>query len=133
MLRTTRIRTIYRLPEGTAARFGARQIIARELRDAGAETVESARRLLMEVIAERRENQASEPRLTFDVLRARRGLERWSVLDRGMPSWPGRMRAAALDTLADAWGVSRERGLTRTWFERRPRASGTRDTARRPQ
>jgi hypothetical protein len=112
-MRTTRIRTIYRLPEGPSAPAAAQRIAAHELAHAqvGAEAAESTELLLSELVHERRRN----PGLMIDITRA--GRNRWCVLDRGNPSLPGGLRSEALETLADSWGVSRNRGLTQTWFE----------------
>jgi hypothetical protein len=122
MLRKTRIRSIYRVPRGVAAQETARHITERELDQARfPETAESARLLLGEIMSERLDRgEAPGARLTVDVRRSG-GRHRWSVIDRGRPQVPAGMRSAALDQIADAWGVSRHAGLTRTWFELRNR------------
>jgi len=117
MLKRTRTRTIYTLRAGTAPVLSAQEIAARELIDGHPDTVENATLLLGALVAERQEQPMPSTSMTVDVLRARRGHQRWSVVDSGLPSLPVGLRSTALDALAVAWGVSRERGLTRTWFE----------------
>ena len=123
MLRHTRTRTLYRLPDGRAAAAASREIAARELTDAGAAgEVEDTGLLLSELVAERLEQQPDpDASLTVDVLRAPRHRHRWAVVDRARPTLPAGLRSVALDAIADSWGVSRVRGLTRTWFELRAR------------
>lgn len=122
MLRKTRIRSIYRVPRGVAAPETARHITERELDETRfPETAESARLLLSEIMSERLgDPETPEPPLTVDVRRSA-SRHRWSVIDRGRPQVPAGMRSTALDQIADAWGVSRRAGLTRTWFELRSR------------
>jgi hypothetical protein len=118
MLRRIRTRTIYMLRTGTTASLSAQQIADRELSDTHPETVENAILLLGALVADRQaQTQLVSSRMTVDVVRGSRGRQRWAVVDAGLPALPAGLRATALDALADAWGVSRERGLTRTWFE----------------
>ena len=128
MLRPTRIRSIYRVAPDRDAPAVARRIAAAELADVPSpEIVENAELLLSEITAERlTASQASDPRsedgvapeqrITIDVGKSR-DRQRWAVVDRGYPSMPAGLRSAALDKIAQAWGVSRRKGLTRTWFE----------------
>lgn len=117
MLKRIRTRTIYRLRTGTATSRSAEQIAAREISDSDPEAIENAALLLKAVVAERQEQPLLGPSVMVDVVRAPRGRQRWSVVDSGSPSLPKGLRSTALDELADAWGVSRRNGLTRTWFE----------------
>lgn len=125
MLRKTRVRTIYRLPNGSRAAAASREIAARELGEFGAtEDVEDTGLLLSELVAERVAQQPVMDRaLIVDVLRAPRNCHRWSVIDRGTPTVPGGLRSVTLDAIAYSWGVSRVRGLTHTWFELRAQSS----------
>lgn len=118
MRRKTRIRSIYRITGGPDAAAKAERIAARELD--GAETpelVENVCLLLGEILADRLGRVSHvEPRVTIDV-RQTGNRARWCVVDRGGPSLPGGLRSTALEEIADAWGVSRQEGMTRTWFE----------------
>ncbi|HET9074083.1 MAG TPA: hypothetical protein VFN48_05850 [Solirubrobacteraceae bacterium] len=137
MLRPTRIRSIYRVTPDRDAPAVARRIAAHELADVpSTEIVENAELLLSEITAERlTASQASDPRrteiapeqrITIDVGKSRER-QRWAVVDRGSPSMPAGLRSAALDKIAQAWGVSRRMGLTRTWFELEDRSRRRRD------
>ncbi len=96
----------------------ARGIAERELDGTESpEQIEKVSLLLSEITAERvGRSLYSHPRLTIDVRKSPRQ-DRWAVIDRGLPSLPAGLRSTALDKIADAWGVSRKSGLTRTWFE----------------
>jgi hypothetical protein len=124
MVRITRIRSIYRIPGGPDAPAKARSIAAQELGDSESpEVLENASLLLSEITAERLElgdasredPRRTDPRLTIDV-RQTPDSSGWSVIDRGAPALPAGLRSTALDEIADAWGVTRRAGLTRTWF-----------------
>ncbi len=120
MIRKTRIRSIYRLAGGPDAPAKARRIAAEELGGTESpEVLENASLLLSEITTERLEHDQatdSDPRLTIDVQRTPE-VSDWGVIDRGDPALPAGLRSTALDEIADAWGVSRRSGLTRTWFE----------------
>jgi hypothetical protein len=82
--------------------------------------VEETGLLLSELVAERLDQQPDpHAALTVDVVSTPRNRHRWTVVDRGRPTLPAGLRSVALDAIADSWGVSRTRGLTRTWFELR--------------
>ncbi len=131
MVWTTRIRSLYRIPGGPDAPAKARTIAAQELGEAESpEILENASLLLSEITAERLEHdrashgdrRLTDPQLTIDVRQTPES-SGWSVIDRGEPALPAGLRSTALDELADAWGVTRRGGLTRTWFRlrRQPR------------
>jgi hypothetical protein len=119
MVRKTRIRSIYRIPGGPDAPARARSIAAQELRGSESpEVLENASLLLSEITAERLELDAgkhADPRLMIDVHQTS-DHSGWCVIDRGAPALPAGLRSTALDEIAEAWGVSRRSGLTRTWF-----------------
>jgi hypothetical protein len=117
MLRRIRTRTIYMVRNEAAPSASAKQIADRELDNTHPEAVENATLLLGALVAERQAQPRLGASITVDVLRASRGRQRWCVVDSGLPALPAGIRSTALDALADAWGVSRHRGLTRTWFE----------------
>ncbi len=120
MVRKTRIRSIYRIPGGPDAPAKARRIAAQELNGAESpEVLENASLLLSEITAERLEldtTSHADPRLMIDV-RQTADDSGWCVIDRGEPALPAGLRSTALDEIAEAWGVSRRAGLTRTWFK----------------